>query len=166
MNFIEINNILRKGAQEHPGISRILNLPNTVILGFRKDESKTLSLVTFTKFISGLGYELNFEIKDANGNVVGEKEILEKIAEVTGASSHKKTLATIAGVTSGKEAKKDEETEMPSIEVPGVEEAEALGAEAKEDSNKAEAPGAEAEDSKEDKQVVPEVNIDLDEMFG
>ena len=185
MNYKQLNIKLRKAIVAYPSIASKLKLPNTVLLQFRKDETKVLTISTLLKLIEGLGYNLDLEIKDANGNIVSEEELMKKFEEV--AAPHKKaaknTLATIAGVTTKKpaqqepakaetQAPKNTNFEMPEIDIPEEELAKPVPDEIKEkvavqpEAAKM-APEAPMEKKVEEKPQQPaEVEIDLDDIFG
>ncbi len=185
MNYKQLNIKLRKAIVAYPSIASKLKLPNTVLLQFRKDESKVLTISTLLKLIEGLGYNLDLEIKDADGNIVGEDELMKKFEEV--AAPHKKaamnTLATIAGVTTKKtaqpstakaetQAPKNTDFEMPEIDIPAEELAKPVPDEVKDKvavqpAAKAEPAPAPTNEKVEEKPQQPaEVEIDLDDIFG
>ena len=185
MNYKQLNAKMRKIITAYPGIAGKLKLPNTVLLQFRKDESKTLTIHTLLKLVDGLGYNLDLEIKDANGNTVSEDELMKKFEVI--AAPHKKaaknTLATIAGVTVKKEAqpstakaetqapKSVETFEMPEIDISAEETAKVAPQKEEEVAVQPEtakvAPEAPADKKVEEKPQQPaEVDIDLDDIFG
>lgn len=187
MDYKQLNIKLRKAIIAYPSIASKLKLPNTVLLQFRKDESKVLTISTLLKLIEGLGYNLDLEIKDANGNIVSEDELMKKFEEV--AAPHKKaaknTLATIAGVTTKKTAQQEpakaetqapksvETFEMPEIDIPAEELAKPVPDEIREkaavqpEAAKAEPAPAPTNEKVEEKPQQPaEVEIDLDDIFG
>ena len=168
MNYKELNKMLRKHVSEFPAIAGKLALPNTVMLQFRKDESKNLTIQTLLKLIEGLGYNLDLQIKDADGNTISEEELKNKIEGIAQPSKKeaKKTLATIAGVS------ETEKSEMPEIDIPDenpVSKPEKdIEKPVSEPEKEIEKPAAKAEPEKEvEKPQQPaEVEIDLDDIFG
>ena len=162
MDYKELNDAIRKIANEHTKMVTGLKLPNTVLLQFRKDDSKLLSINTFMKLIGGLGLTADITLKDADGNEVSVEDLGAIVKERFG-DVKKETLATIAGVKKEKKA----EASMPSAdeisipdagatEGPKAPEVVAAAEEAKKDSAETEVPVA----------ASPEVEVDLSDIFG
>jgi len=105
LSYKEWNDVIRSAVDKHTKIVSKLKLPNTVMLQFRKDESKKLSIDTFTKLIEGLDLTYKIEVLDENGQSVDAATFESIVAEKAG-DSKKDTLATIAGVSSKKTSAK------------------------------------------------------------
>jgi len=115
MTYEQWNNVVRGVANKYTKIVTKLNLPNTVMLTFRKDASKQLSIQTFNKLFKGLELSVEVVIKDKDGNEVDAVQF-EQIVKEKVENTNKKTLATIAGVSANKEAESTPGDDMPSVD--------------------------------------------------
>lgn len=115
MTYEQWNNVVRGVANKYTKIVTKLNLPNTVMLTFRKDASKQLSIQTFNKLFKGLELSVEVVIKDKDGNEVDAAQF-EQIVREKVENTNKKTLATIAGVSANKEAESTPSDDMPSVD--------------------------------------------------
>ena len=163
-NYKEWNDEIRKIVNEETKVVSALKLPNTVMLQFRKDDSKQLSINTFDKLVTGLGLSWEIEIKDSEGNLVDADTIASIVKERFGGVK-KDTLAAIAGVS---KAPKNKEAEMPEIELPAAASAGQEEAAVKEDAkaSETESKSTEGKEASEELATSPEIDIDLSNVFG
>lgn len=160
-NYKEWNDEIRKIVNEETKVVSALKLPNTVMLQFRKDDSKELSINTFNKLVTGLGLSWEIEIKDSEGNLVDADTIASIVKERFGGVK-KDTLAAIAGVS-----KAPKEAEMPEIELPATsagQEEVAVKEDAK--ASETESKSTEEKEASEELATSPEIDIDLSNVFG
>jgi len=161
-NYKEWNDEIRKIVNEETKVVSALKLPNTVMLQFRKDDSKELSINTFNKLVTGLGLSWEIEIKDSEGNLVDADTIASIVKERFGGVK-KDTLAAIAGVS-----KAPKEAEMPEIELPAATSAGQEEVAVKEDAkaSETESKSTEEKEASEELATSPEIDIDLSNVFG
>ena len=118
MTYEQWNNVIRDVLNKYTKIVTKLKLPNTVVLAFRKDKSKQLSIQTFKKLFEGLGLTIEIVIKDKNGKEIDATKF-EQIIKDEFSDINKETLATIAGVSINKKAENTNSTSddnMPDVD--------------------------------------------------
>ena len=156
MTYEQWNNVIRDVVNKYTRIVTKLNLPNTVMLLFRKDETRLLSIQTFSRLVKGLGLSIEIVIKDKDGNEIDaakfEQIVKEKFGDV-----NKQTLATIAGVSVNKKAEKtvQKTNSTPSDDMPSVDGI-------TENNNETKT----AENSEQHLAASPEAEIDLSDIFA
>ena len=166
MTYKNLNDAIRKIANEHTKMVSGLKLPNTVLLQFRKDDSKLLSINTFNRLIGGLGLTADITLKDADGNTVSVED-LEAIVKERFGDVKKETLATIAGVNKEKKA----EASMPSADEIKIEDSVSKTTEGSKPPEVVAAAEKAKKEEEADASEVPlaastEVEVNLDDIFG
>ena len=156
MTYEQWNNAIRDVVNKYTRIVTKLKLPNTVILLFRKDKTRLLSIQTFSRLVEGLGLSIEIVIKDKDGNEIDaakfEQIVKEKFGDV-----NKQTLATIAGVSVNKKAEKtvQKTDSTPSSDMPSIDGI-------TENNNETKT----AENSEQHLAASPEAEIDLSDIFA
>ncbi len=157
LTYKQWNESIRNILNKYPKLVTELKLPNTVMLQFRKVESKKLTIDTFSKFIEGLGLSFEIVIKDKDGNTVDTTK-LENLAADKVEKTKKETLATIAGVSTV--SKKEGNNTSAHVTMPDADDVLPATGEVK--------IGESVSQSENDSALAasPEVEVDLQAIFG
>ena len=149
MTYKEWNKIIRDIAEVHKKIVPRFKLSGNVMLSFRRNEDKLLTIESFSKIVNGSGLSFEIVIKDANGKEIDgdtfKRIVIEEIKE-----SNKNALAIIAGVTLNKNSDKVKKNKVKS----------------KEKNKNKNDKSKKTENSEQYLAVSPEAKIDLSDIFA
>jgi len=159
LTYKQWNEAIRDILNKYPKLVTELKLPNTVMLQFRRNESKKLTIDTFSKFVEGLGLSFEIIVKDKEGNTV-DTDALKKIASNKVEKKKNETLATIAGVST---TKKNETSDINDANtMPDADDAISASGEVKIGENNIPLQN----ENGEALAASPEIEVDLDAIFG
>jgi len=160
LTYKQWNEAIRDILNKYPKLVTELKLPNTVMLQFRRNESKKLTIDTFSKFVEGLGLSFEIIVKDKEGNIV-DTDTLKKIASNKVEKKKNETLATIAGVSTTKKNEIPDNIDDANT-MPDADDAMPASGEVKIGENNIPLQN----ESGEALAASPEIEVDLDAIFG